>query len=266
MAKQTGLHQLRGKVGEHSYYRQSGVNAGLIRGINPAMSGRVKNGDEYANTRLNNAEFRNAAELASAMGRIIQPKFRPMILPFSQSKLTKNYLSLIKETSGEWGQRNAVLTQQQRIADILNDLAKTKYLDLFVDVPPAVVPSGGTTATITVGWSVDQSNLLSSMGIDGVEFKVTPLRLLVGEYDSSIGRNRVTHTDLSNPQFEELEVSAGTEDSQSVSFQPGTANLPGFVGMLFAIIVALPYRTIGGVNYTLQEYCTYKCVPVSYAE
>lgn len=42
MAKQSGIHQIKGKVGEMSYYKQSGVSSGLIRSINPSMSGRVK--------------------------------------------------------------------------------------------------------------------------------------------------------------------------------------------------------------------------------
>lgn len=265
MAKQSGIHQLRGKVGEHSYYRQSGVAAGLMRGINPAMSGRVKTGDEYANTRLNNAEFRNAAELASAMGKIIQPKYRPMILPFSQSKLTKDYLGLIKESDGQWGQRHAVIAQNQRIADYLNALAKTRFADMFADVDPAVVPSGQTSVDITVGWSADQSNTLLSMGIDGVVFKVSPVRLLVGEYDPSTGKNRATFSQLGEANIQDEPVSAGEADAIDMSIEPGTANVPGFVGMLFAIIVALPYRTVGSVKHTLQEFCTYKCVPVTYA-
>ena len=265
MAKQSGIHQLRGKVGEHSYYRQSGVTSGLVRGINPAMSGRVKNGDEYANTRLNNAEFRNAAALASAMGGIIQPKYRPMILPFSQSKLTKNYLSLIKEAAGEWGQRNAVATQQQRIADYLNELAKTRFTDLFSDVDPIVVPSGSTSVEVSNGWSADQSNLMSSMGIDGVVVKVTPVRLLVGEYDSTIGKNRATFSTLGTSSFEDNEITPGESLSFDTAITPGSANVPGFVGMLYVIIVAMPYRIIAGVKHTLQEHCTYKCVPLTYA-
>lgn len=264
MAKQSGIHQLRGKVGEHSYYRQSGIAAGLMRSINSAMSGRVKTGDEYANTRLNNSEFRNAAQLASAMGGIIQPKYRPMILPFSQSKLTKDYLGLIKETNGQWGQRTVVIAQHQRIADYLNNLAKIRFAEMFADVNPVVVPSGDTSVEVNVGWSVDQSNELASMGIDGVVFKATPVRLLVGEYDPSTGKNRVTFAQLGQSEDSEEEVTAGSSTDTSLNIVPGTGNLPGFVGMLFCIIVALPYRTIGGINYTLQEKCTYKCVPVTY--
>lgn len=264
MAKQTGLHQIRGKVGEHSYYRQSGITSGLIRGINPGMSSRVKTGDEFANTRLNNAEFRNAAELASAMGSIVLPKYRPMILPFSQSKLTSAYLQLIKETAGNWGQRNPVLAQTQQIADSLNAIAKRRYEDMFVDISPIVVPSGTSSANVEVGWDTDQSNSLAGLGISGVYFKATGVRLAIGEYDASIGRNRKTGVTLGQPDSVSDVVVAGTDDLSTLSVPVASLTLPGYVGIGYIIIVALPYRTVNGVEHTLQEYCTFKCVPFTF--
>ena len=107
MAKQSGLHQLRGKVGEHSYYKQTGVASGLVRSINQGMSARVKTSEEYANVRLNNAEFGQAGRIAKVLGQFITPKYRPMILPFSQSKMCKIILDAIKkDTTHPWGQRN----------------------------------------------------------------------------------------------------------------------------------------------------------------
>lgn len=264
MAKQTGLHQIRGKVGEHSYYRQSGVANGLIRGINPAMSSRVKTGDEYANTRLNNAEFRNAAELASAMGSIIVPKYRPMILSFSQSKLTSAYLQLIKETSGEWGQRNATLAQNQQIADALNAIAKKRYADMFLDIEPIVVPSGSGTATLYTGWSEDQATALAALGISGVVFKATGLQVFIGEYDPSTGRNRKTGVTLQIPETNDISVVSGTDESETLTPRVSSLVLPGYVGLGYIIVIAMPYREIGGVKYTLQEYCTFKCVPFTF--
>ena len=266
MAKQSGIHQLRGKVGEHSYYRQSGVTSGLVRGINQAMSGRVKTGDEYSNTRLNNAEFRNAVQLASAMGGIIQPKFRPMILPFSQSKLTKNYLALIKETEGSWGQRHAVQSQAQAIADYLNDLAKTKFTDLFADINPITIASGETTAEVPFGWSGDQANVMLGMGIDGVFVKVAPVRLNIGEYSADLGRNRITSAALGTSATEDFGLEADSAESASVQISPVRLDVPGYVTLYYAIVIMMPYRTVNDVSYTLQEHCTFKCVPVTYAQ
>lgn len=264
MAKQTGLHQIRGKVGEHSYYRQSGITSGLIRGINPGMSSRVKTGDEFANTRLNNAEFRNAAELASAMGSIVLPKFRPMILPFSQSKLTSAYLALIKETAGEWGQRHAVVSQTQQIADALNAIAKKRFEEMFLDIEPIIVPSGTNTATVSVGWTADQANALVGLNIDGVNFKATGVRLAIGEYDPAIGKNRKTGVTLGASVVGYPSVAAGAAESEDLSVPVASLTLPGYVGIGYIIVVAMPFRTIGGVDYTLQEYCTFKCVPFTF--
>ena len=265
MAKQTGLHQIRGKVGEHSYYRQSGVNSGLIRGINPGMSSRVKTGDEYANTRLNNAEFRSAAELASAMGSTIIPKYRPMILSFSQSKLTKAYLQLIKETSGRWGQRNPVLAQSQQIADALNAIAKNRFADMFTDIDPIVVPAGQNSAEIHVGWNEDQASLLSSLGISGVVFKATSFNVFIGEYDPSIGRNRSTGVTPQIPEAGDFDVVSGNSVDEELTPTVVALNLPNYVNIGYITVLAMPYRTIGGISYTLQEYCTFKCVPYTFA-
>lgn len=264
MAKQSGLHQIRGKVGEHSYYRQSGVNSGLIRGINPGMSSRVKTGDEYANTRLNNAEFRNAAELASAMGSIVLPKYRPMILSFSQSKLTSAYLQLIKETAGEWGQRHATASQTQQIADSLNAIAKKRFADMFTDILPIVVPSGSSSASVYVGWGEDQANSMLSLGISGVQIKATGVRLAIGEYDPTTGKNRKTGVTLGvSADFTE-EINASTKVEEMLSVPVSSLALPGYVGLGYIIVIAMPYREIGGVQYTLQEYCTFKCVPFTF--
>ena len=127
MAKQSGLHQIKGKVGEFSYYRQSGIANGLIRSINPAMSGRVKTGAEYANTRLNNAEFGQACRIAAQLISAITPKYRPMILPFSQAKLAKSVLDLIKQTDDTWGERNLDDPQAQSVSPLVNALAKNNF-------------------------------------------------------------------------------------------------------------------------------------------
>lgn len=264
MAKQTGLHQIRGKVGEHSYYRQSGITSGLIRGINQGMSSRVKTGDEYANTRLNNSEFRSAAELASAMGSIIVPKYRPMILPFSQSKLTKAYLQLIKETSGQWGQRNAVASQSQQIADALNATAKKRFEDMFLDISPVVVPAGQTTAQVRCGWTAEQASTMASLGISGVVFKATSAQLYIGEFDPSTGRNRTTGITPQLPESDDVAVNPVDDVDFSLNPPVSSLALPGYVNVGYIIVIAMPYRTIGGVSYTLQEYCTFKCVPFTF--
>ena len=83
MAKQSGIHQLRGKVGEMSYYRTKGVQDGVVRRINQGMSQRVKTGDEYVNTRLNNAEFKNANAIATAAFNSVNSRKRGMMRNFA---------------------------------------------------------------------------------------------------------------------------------------------------------------------------------------
>ena len=131
MAKQSGLHQIRGKVGEHSYYRQTGVSAGLIRSINQGLSARVKNGPEYANTRLNNREFGAACDVAGILGKLVVPKFRPMILPFSQSRMAKAVLEIAREHVQNWGERVVTSEDTSRLCDVLTAQSK-RSTDEFV--------------------------------------------------------------------------------------------------------------------------------------
>lgn len=256
MAKQSGLHQIKGKVGGFSYYRQSGVNSGLLRRINEAMSGRVKTGDEYTNTRLNNAEFRNAADVAKILGQTITPKYRPMILPFSQSKLTADLLGLIKQVEGNWGERNVVASQASLVLEALNKLAKNDFAGMYGQVRVAL--DGESSDTVGMDLSDDVINNLRGLGIDGVIFSVRSFCLGAGQYSAVIGKNipsmlsRVAATD------QDITATSGASFEAVVNFDN---TLPvGFEAIPMYVIVALPYRTINSVKHTLQEYCSFTAV------
>ena len=105
MAKQMGIHQIRGKVGERSYYKTKGVEAGISRSINQGLSARVKTDEAFANTRLNNAEFKNANAIASAAFRSVPNRKRGMMVNFAVAAMTKKALEAIKEGIGDWGAR-----------------------------------------------------------------------------------------------------------------------------------------------------------------
>ena len=124
MAKQTGLHLIKGKVGEYSYYRSAGVSAPLMRRINQGMSARVKNGDEYANTRLNNAEFKNAQGLATFLFNAVPNRKASMMRRFAIAEMTKKSLEYIKDGSGRWGARIPIVGMDSIAADLLENRAK----------------------------------------------------------------------------------------------------------------------------------------------
>lgn len=256
MAKQSGLHQIRGKVGEHSYYKQTGVASGLIRSINQGMSARVKTSEEYANTRLNNEEFGAAANTAGLLGQMVTPKFRPMILPFSQSRMAKEVLRLARENTGSWGQRTVSSSQTAQLADLLSAQSKrnvNEFVSLFVS------NEGENTINCLVRWSAEQAAAMLALGITSLSWSFTVFDLASGNWNA-MGQQMMSgylqkgenwsYTTAVDPSV------AGEEDHMIPyeTFVPAA----GHSGHSFVVAVVMPVRTINNVNHILQEYCSFK--------
>ena len=260
MAKQSGLHQISGKVGGYSYYRQSAVNQGLIRRINEAMSGRVKTGDEYANTRLNNAEFAAAAADAKSLVSLITPKFRPMILPFSQSKITKDLLALIKQVDGNWGQRQLVATQGSLIIEAVNKLQKVNFADLFGYM---TLEEGSETGTINaiLHFPENHREYWTGFGIDGIDIRQSVVVVGFGQYSSVIGKyigNAENRVSISTTVMWNASVQPGLDIDTFEYESPIGSNLPaGFESIRVLTSVCMPYRNVNGQKHILQEYCSF---------
>lgn len=262
MAKQSGIHQLRGKVGEHSYYRQTGVSSGLVRSINQGMSARVKTGEEYANTRLNNAEFGAAGSVASVLGQLVQPKFRPMILPFSQSRMAKEILRLARENDADWGQRVVQSTDTARICDILNAQSKNDPFNLLSTL--SVIRDSATEGTAIASYSADQAALMQSLGISALTISCSVFGVGTGEwsaegqmmttsYAEQIGRINV---------FDETDTaSAGYNNSESFDIDPWVP-APVHHGHQIVVFVVIPLRVINNKFHVLQEYCSFFSMPL----
>ena len=250
MAKQSGLHQIRGKVGEHSYYRQTGVSSGLIRSINQGMSQRVKTGDEYANVRLNNAEFGQAGRIAKVLGRMITPKYRPMVLPFSQSKMAKVILEAIKVASGDWGQRNLdSATASTALINALNAVSKNNFADFGLELT-----NDGANIDVT-GYTQFVSKL-DAIGASGATIRIVNACPWIGTYVS--GDNKYADSYARAIISEGVITASGDSVSGGVDFRPEPpAGWPAFQSE-FIVVIVLPYRAVNGANYILQEHCTYQ--------
>lgn len=262
MAKQRGLHQIKGKVGEYSYYSQTGVSGGLIRKINEGLSSRVKTDAAYANTRLNNQEFGAAADTASLLGKTVVPKFRPMILPFSQSKMSKDILKLAREHTANWGQRVVTSEDTVRLCEILSSMSKRDIND-FVSV--SVTRTSATEATLLGNISSDQATAMSSVGITTFSLRAVQYDIATGQWvplaqEMSTGYLAVKE---SVNVFDEETIyeggsNANTEDITVATFIP-EANHSGHQIVVF---VALPMREINGTPHILQEYCSFVAMPL----
>lgn len=262
MAKQSGLHQIRGKVGEHSYYKQSGVASGLIRSINQGMSARVKNGAEYANTRLNNQEFGAAANVAGLLGLCVTPKFRPMILPFSQSKMAKEILKVAREHTANWGQRVVTSDDTARLCEILSAMSK-RDANEFVYVEQD--RDGATSLSVTAGWSAEQASLMSGLGITNMTISAIQYDLATGQWvplaqEMSTGyvyaKSSVYPAD--NTAVVAGQAGGSSEDLTVAEFIP-EANHSGHQILVF---VVMPIRTINNTPHILQEYCSFIALPL----
>lgn len=250
MAKQSGLHQIRGKVGEHSYYKQTGIESGLIRSINQGLSDRVKTAAEYANTRLNNAEFGQACRIAGVLGQFITPKYRPMILPFSQSKMAKILIEAIKTSAGTWGQRNLGNQDLQVMLDAINSTHKNNPEEWgFV-----YGMDGSDNFTVTADSTLFPSKL-ASIGANGVDLVVLACRPWIGTFVQS--DNKYANSFARANIYENSIVDAGEVASFDYAFRPIPPTGWPATYVDFFVVVILPYRTINDRPYTLQEHCTF---------
>lgn len=250
MAKQSGLHQLRGKVGEHSYYKQTGVASGLVRSINQGMSSRVKTSEEYANVRLNNAEFGQAGRIAKVLGQFITPKYRPMILPFSQSKMCTVLLNAIKkDTSAAWGKRNVPFLDSgvTVLIDALNSVRKNDPESFGISIR-----MNEDKLEVYSNEVITQSKL-DSIGASGFDARIIAAcpwigTALVDGYGESFARANI---------YDNFDNGAGDSWDVDYAFRPvPPKDWPAFQQNFFVVII-LPYRTVNRVKYTLQEHCTY---------
>lgn len=277
MAKQRGIHQLKGKVGEMSYYQQKGVSGGLVRKINEGMSARVKTDEAYANTRLNNAEFKNANAIASAAFSSVYARKRGMMVTFAVANMTKRALEDIKLGSGQWGVRLPLTELDSLICDMLEHYAKGgEYSGEFGQIvnhsvyAPVPLQSDGSF-TYRLVLSPERVNELKQMGIDGLQ--LIGNKCLAGEIMvDGLPRLFVGHAIAPNaPTIFSDEV---TEDLE-ISFS-GTVGTPASVGMsqsgyefaksdpkhgFYYCGTILPLRRVGNQLHVLQEYCTYFTIP-----
>ena len=257
MAKQSGLHQIRGKVGEHSYYRQTGVTNGLIRSINQGMSSRVKTSDEYANTRLNNAEFGQAGRIAKVLGRLVTPKYRPMILPFSQSKMAKIILESIKTDTAPWGQRNLSSNASDRIqamVNALNAVSKGDFYEFGI-----TVTTGELNQIIVSAQDALFEPKLAGIGADGCNISIVQASPFIGKYiNNREYADSYARGNIKNQDFEVGDTSVSFVRSFPSPAPEGSIWMSGN----FFVIVVMPYRMINNQSHILQEHCTFNAMAI----
>lgn len=266
MAKQTGLHLIKGKVGEYSYYRSAGVSAPLMRRINQGMSARVKNGDEYANTRLNNAEFKNAQGLSTFLFNAVPNRKASMMRRFAIAQMTKKALEYIKDGSGNWGARIPAVGMDGIAVDLLENRAKSGPYSGEFGVLSIETSAGGV---ISVGLALDEAaaTALTEKGIDGY-YALTVKGALAEVVDSDgfvrqhFGVSSILPTNITS--FEDVDdtLTSFTPSPSALGMSPAgyTAAQSAENNGMYAIVSFIPYRTVGSQRHTLFEYATFACL------
>lgn len=264
MAKQSGIHQLKGKIEGVSYYRQKGVESGLARKINQGMSRRVKEDAGYLNTRLNAAEFGSAGSFAGACIRSISERQRTMLKDFATGMLAKAVKKQIAaDTVNDWGKRLLPGTGwQAEMLQRISSYAKNDFQSYVGGVWNVGVALDGDTATWTpntqlpAGWGyglLDKGATKASVEVYAYRVELLPsaegsangfgqVKLIAGEV-ATIGEEHSFATPKALPS----EFDGVQKDNV----------LTG------ALVVVIPYEEVNGKNYIRQELCTFQLVEVA---
>lgn len=268
MAKQSGIHQLRGKVGEMSYYRQKGVEPGLARKINQGLSARVKNDEAYANTRLNNLEFKHANQLAAIAFNSVSNRKRGMMVNFAIAAMTKRALQAIKEGTGAWGDRRPEEMGDSLLCDMLESHAKSGVYDS--QYGSISVDDLATTGAGQIAFDIDEqlATQLKNDGIDAITFVCQQCAIGItasGTETFVYGGTKigtVTNQPITSGQSATVALNVSFGSPEEVNMVP-----PKYAAMralanhgFYAVISILPARSQGGSLYTLQEKCTFVAV------
>lgn len=274
MAKQSGIHGIRGKINGVSYY--SSKNGGqLIRKINEGMSSRVKTAKEYANTRLNNAEFGAAGSLAGAIVRPISQRWRFILDSIATGKLVKAIkAAMMQDVQSPWGERVVPLTEMAHLQDVFNGFSKNEMPQEIVNVLQNFLKFTAATQTIeTMDYaelSADTVQQLLDKGATHVSSKVFAFNVLK-PYIGADGKNYVPaeslFVDISDTFGEEhIAVTEETTiiQSETKANAPAVLNEESHLGGI--LVVLLPERKVGNEYFTLQELCSAYWCPAKAAQ
>ena len=266
MAIQVGLFGLRGKIENKSFYKTAGVSDTVIRQIPEGLSSRVKTADEYANTRLNNAEFKNANGIAAFLFNAVPNRKASMMRRFAIAEMTKKGLEYIKDGSGNWGARIPSTVMDQIAVDLLENRAKSgSYQGEFGTFSEVGINQGQYQFDAEL--DALQAQALQEKGIDGyyallVKGALAEVIDTDGFVRQYFGVSSVTPQDVSVIEEGTASTFSFTPNYSSLGMSPAgfTAAQGAANNGMYAIVSFIPYRQVGAQRYTMYEYATYACL------
>lgn len=260
MAKQSSLFKLRGKAdGQSFYYSKNGEY--LTRKINPGMSSRVKTAEEYANTRLNNAEFGGAGNLAGTMIRTVSKRWRYILDSIATGMLVKGIKeAMMNDNTHDWGKRSVLLADMPAIQELYNRFSKNEMPQEIIDFVKAHVTSAGNGGTLTIDDSLvlaeDLNAHYAALGADKVKCTLYSFGVSAPE----VGADGKKYTPAL-PVFGQITGTTaviGLEEDliavTSVPNVPAVQNVAAAFGGVLVIVE--PIKTINSKDYVLQQHCS----------
>lgn len=249
----------RGNDGELKYYEMKGVKGTIAAKINQGMSSRVKTSAEYANTRLNNAEFGAAGNMAGAVCKALTQRWRSITVPFATAKLLPQIKSEMgKDTTNPWGQRSLVGTGwQHNLRQYINALSKVSF-DEEAGLAISCGRSDDSEVVVEYSGVIAQATALASRGIDGYVLEFHPVKITTPAYDNNI--DGYTSAVIAEAKVVSVEHDITDEVNTDETLE-GTATFADASGVLAGVVAVFkPYRTINDEHYIAQEFCCHKFV------
>lgn len=258
MAKQSGIHQLRGKIRGMSYYRQKGVKDGLARQINDGMSKRVKEDEGYLNTRLNAREFGSAGSFAGAAIRAISERQRTMLKDFATGNLAKAVRDvIIQDTTHPWGERNLIGTSwQAEMLARISSYAKNEFSSYVggvwdVEVADNNGDAGWTPkAELPIGWG----SLLAAKGATGAYIDIYAYRVELQEF---AGVSDKGYSEVAPIASADAKIGDSTTLVTPANLSDKFTGVQEDNSMQGVLVVVRPYQEVSNQKYIRQELCTF---------
>lgn len=263
MAKQSGIHGLRGKVNGMSYY--SSKNGGmLVRKINEGLGDRVKSSREYLNTRKNNAEFGACGDFAGAFIGVITSKWRFILNSIATGMMVKAAkAAIVLDTTHPWGQRIIPASAFSALHSAFNGLSKNAMpeaiVDGFTNNLKYATGNLALTALEDVELGAELVQHLADIGATGFMVDVYRLDVKMPEFvtASNAYSDAVAHLVRLDSLCKDMVVPTADADivTQGDAEECDDFDQTDPTSMPVAFVLFRPYRSIGGEKSVLQQHC-----------
>lgn len=255
MGRQYGAVELKGKVGDLQFGRNSDGSAGVKR-ARVSNRQKIMKGKNYARTRDNMSEFKGSTMAASALRKALGPRVRLFGDSQLQSRLVGLTYGILQNGPGTGGQRT--FEAQTNMAEFVGlELHNTETLrGRFQATYTVSANSGRNTATLDVP-SFDPDYLLSAPS-GTTDFRLILVVGVMSDYTYTGNRNKYS---ASNPglagastlvESALMPINTPTPAVQLVAALPGTPTLPAGAVLLVSLGIEF-YRTINTQSQVLAS-------------